>query len=98
MAVWKNWSALRETWQNTEPGIKLIVWVTVLAILIAVSWYFVARLRDRSDQTQRTTSDMLTNFGQMREQGSLSEEKYRTIKARLSEQLQKELNVDDDKG
>jgi hypothetical protein len=96
--VWKNWSALRETWQNTEPGIKLIVWVTVLAILIAVSWYFVARLRDRSDQTQRTTSDMLTNFGQMREQGSLSEEKYRTIKARLSEQLQKELNVDDDKG
>jgi len=98
VAVWKNWSALRETWQNTEPGIKLIVWVTVLAILIAVSWYFVARLRDRSDQTQRTTSDMLTNFGQMREQGSLSEEKYRTIKARLSEQLQKELNVDDDKG
>ena len=96
--MWKNWSALRETWQNTEPGIKLIVWVTVLAILIAVSWYFVARLRDRSDQTQRTTSDMLTNFGQMREQGSLSEEKYRTIKARLSEQLQKELNVDDDKG
>lgn len=98
MAVWQNWSALRETWQNTEPGIKLVVWVTVLAILIAVSWYFVARLRDRSDETQRTTSDMLTNFGQMREEGSLSEEEYRTIKARLSEQLQEELNVDDDKG
>jgi len=41
---------------------------------------------------------MLTNFGQMREEGSLSEEEYRTIKARLSEQLQEELNVDDDKG
>ena len=90
--MWQNWSALREVWQNTEPGIKVVVWVTVLALLVAMGWYVVAKLRGSSDDGQPASSEMLTNFGEMREQGNLSEEEYRTIKARLSKRLREELN------
>lgn len=75
----------------TTPAAKALLWVTILLILLAVSYYLVRRFRDRTDDGGQTASDLLTNFREMRREGDISETEFRTIKTVLGRKLQQEL-------
>jgi uncharacterized membrane protein len=71
---------------------RLILWLAVLAALIAVAAYFVMKIRAKTVQHEPEASEMLSKFRDLHSQGELTDEEFRTIKTTLSAQLQKELN------
>ncbi len=76
----------------------LIVWVTVLLMIVAVGWYVVGKFRDRSENDQETSSNLLTNYRELHSQGNLSDAEYRNIKSVLATKLQDELNDSGEEG
>ena len=80
----------------TTPVAKTLLWVTILLVMLAVSYYLVRRFRDRTDDGGQTASDLLTNFREMRQEGDISETEFRTIKTVLGRKLQQELERADE--
>ncbi len=80
----------------TTPVAKALLWVTILLVMLAVSYYLVRRFRDRTDDGGQTASDLLTNFREMRQEGDISETEFRTIKTVLGRKLQQELERADE--
>lgn len=71
--------------------VQVVVGVVTLAILVIVGYYLVRRCRDRSDDDQLSTRELLANFREMHHEGDISEAEYRTIKTVLGEKLRQEL-------
>jgi uncharacterized membrane protein len=71
---------------------QLVILVAAVAALIVLGIYVVDKVRRRYGHEAAGTSDLLTNFRQLHDQGELSDEEYRTIKTMLQDRLQKELN------
>jgi uncharacterized membrane protein len=76
----------------------LILWITILAVLITIAWYIIGKIRPKSVQKELTASEWLTKYRELHSQGGLSDEEFRTIKTKLAEQLQDELNDNGKKG
>lgn len=76
---------------SSRAGAVVLV-AAVLAITIAVGVYVIGRVRAALSQTGPGASELLSNFDELRSQGALSEEEYRTIKASLAERLRREVN------
>jgi uncharacterized membrane protein len=70
----------------------LIVWLAVLAAMIAVAAYLILKIRAKTLQHEPETSELLSKFRDLHSQGELTDEEFRTIKTTLCAQLQKELN------
>jgi hypothetical protein len=83
----------RGVWEATPEG--LIVSIAILACLIAVACYVIAKIRPKSVQSEPHASQLLSNFREINSKGGLTDEEFRTIKTTLTSQLQDELN---DKG
>jgi len=70
-------------------------WHWALAVLFAVcavgGVYAVLKLRKELKETPSGASDMMANFRELRSQGELSEQEFRTIKTLLADQLEQEL-------
>lgn len=73
----------------------LVVWLAVLAALVAVAWYVVLRVRGQSAQQERSADGLLSKLRELHGRGELSDAEYRTIKTTLASQLQDELKGDD---
>jgi uncharacterized membrane protein len=71
---------------------SLILWLAVLAALIAVGGYIVMKIRSKTVQNEPPASELLSKFRDLHSEGELSDEEFRTIKTTLTAQLQKELN------
>ena len=80
----------------TTPSGKAVIWVTVLLVVAVVGWYVVLRFRDISDDDHPTPSELLTNFRELRQEGDISEQEYRTIKTALRPDIDREVNVSND--
>ena len=63
--------------------------------LVAVGAYTVSKWRDAIDDDTNTASELLTNFREMHSRGDLTDEEFRTIKARLSYEIQEEIKNSD---
>ncbi|MFW6171798.1 MAG: hypothetical protein ACODAD_15025 [Planctomycetota bacterium] len=74
----------------TTPTARLVLWVAILLIIMAIAYYVVRRFRDRIDDDQQTASELLTNFREIHQEGDISEVEFRTIKTVLGQQLQEE--------
>ena len=70
---------------------ELLLLLAVLSALIAVLAMLVGKLRDGAEDDKLSVSDQITKFRDLHQQGVLSDEEFRTIKAKLSAQLQSEL-------
>ena len=82
-----------------DPGIEAaVIWLAVLASLVAVAVYMIARLRPAAAQQERLTSRLLAKFREMHSRGELSDEEFRTIKTALAAQVLDELNHTAEKG
>jgi uncharacterized membrane protein len=77
---------------------QVILWTLGGVALCAIGVYVVKRFRDRKGDDQPQASELLTNFREIHSRGGLSDEEFRTIKAQLAAQLEREINENDDKG
>ena len=75
---------------------QLVMWLAVLAILVAIGGYMVGRFRGRSDDVHQSANDLLTNFREMHHRGDIADTEFRNIKTVLGVQLHKELNSSGD--
>ena len=75
-----------------------IFWFAVLAIVLAVAYYVITKIRPEPEKKEPLASQWLTKYGEMHSRGELSDEEFRTIKTKLAEQLQDELNDNGETG
>ena len=72
--------------------------LAAIVALVAVGVYAVSKWRDATDDDTSTASELLTNFREMHSRGDLTDEEFRTIKARLSYEIREELRDSDNEG
>jgi uncharacterized membrane protein len=77
-------------WQTGPEG--LVLWLAVLAILVAVACYVIGKIRPKPLQKERKANEWLSKCRELNSQGELTDEEFRTIKTTLATQLQDELN------
>ena len=82
----------------TSDKAVLVYLTAALFASIAVGWYVVLKFRDFDDDGPVGTSELMTTFRDLHEQGGLSETEYRTIKSKLAEQMQAELREREERG
>jgi uncharacterized membrane protein len=76
------------------PTASIIVALAALAMVIAIGVYLIGRFRAEVSARNEGASEHLSNFREIRTQGGLSEEEYRTIKAVLAEPLKEQQKAD----
>jgi hypothetical protein len=76
----------------------LVLEIAGLAILLAITWYVVRKIRPKTIQKERGANELLSKFRELHSQGGLSDEEFRTIKTTLATELQDELSSKDEKG
>lgn len=79
------WSILQ------TPEARYVLMAAVLFIVLAIGLYLIRKVRPGAAQQFSGTSELITNFRELYAQGKLSEEEYRTIKAKLAGGLEEEL-------
>ena len=72
--------------------------LAAIVALVAVGVYAVSKWRDVTGDDRTTTSELLSKFREMHSRGELTNEEFRTIKARLSYELEAELKDIDREG
>jgi uncharacterized membrane protein len=77
---------------------KMVLWLAVLAAMIAVAAYLIMKIRPKAVQNEPAASELLSKLRELHSQGELSDEEFRTIKTTLSAQLQQELKGSGKKG
>ena len=86
-----DWKLMKQFLLSTPA--QLVIWLSVLAVLVAIGGFIVGRLRGRADDERQTANEMLSNFREMHEQGGIDQAEFRNIKTVLGVKLQQELNV-----
>ena len=66
-----------------------------IASLIAVGAYIASKYRGVDGNDRISANELLTNFRELHSRGELSDEEFRTIKSKLSVELQNELKDSD---
>jgi hypothetical protein len=69
-----------------------------MAALAALGVWIVSRFRGGKGSEQPVSSELLSKFRDLHEQGELSDEEFRNIRTLLAEKLQQELNDNAEKG
>jgi hypothetical protein len=69
-----------------------------IAVLAALGIWIMARFRGSKDSDQPVTSELLTKFRDLHEQGELNDQEFRNIKTLLADKLQQELKDNVEKG
>ena len=75
-----------------------VLGIGALAVLVAVACYVIGKIRPKPAQKEHRASEWLTKYRELHSKGGLSDEEFRTIKTKLAEQLQDELNDNGENG
>ena len=78
-----------------SPLANLVFLAALTATLIACGVYVIGRVRAGINRKEPPASEWLTKFKDLHSRGELSDEEYRTIKAMLTDRLQREFNSTD---
>lgn len=81
-----------------NPLLRASLLMAILLLLLAFAIVCVRKLRGGADEDIQNPSDLLAKFREMRFRGHLSDEEFRTIKTKLSQDTQVELKDNDEKG
>jgi len=65
---------------------QVVIGLAGLSILAALGVYVVLKFRDSNDSAE-SSADLLAKFQEMRQEGQINEEEYRTIKTDLRDKL-----------
>ncbi len=77
---------------------QLVIWLAILAALVAVAFYVIDKVRSAPAQSEPLTHEMMAKFREMHSRGELSDEEFRTIKTTLAVELQEELKDSNETG
>ena len=69
-----------------SPTGQLVIGLAGLLILTVIGVYFALKFRDGSDSID-SSADLLTKFRELRQEGHIDEEEYRTIRTDLEGKL-----------
>jgi hypothetical protein len=75
----------------STPTAQIILGLAGIAVVVAIGVYVIARVRAEWIESKPETSELITNFRQLRDSGELSDKEYRTIKGMLADKLSREL-------
>ncbi|HWB01288.1 MAG TPA: SHOCT domain-containing protein [Pirellulales bacterium] len=75
------------------PAARVVSSLTAVSVLCAIGYYVIGKLRARLRESGPTPSDFMTNFRELHAQGELSDEEFRTIKAKLAAGIQDQLKT-----
>jgi len=78
-----------------EQWSEVVLWVAAGAAMAAVGFYLIGKIRGAFRQSEREPGILLDNFRELHSQGELTDEEYRTIKAKLASQLRDRWNQED---
>jgi hypothetical protein len=70
---------------------QVVIWMAVLTAISVVAVYFVLGVRGWRQDDNKSASDLLTEFRDLRDSGGLSQAEYKKIKSVLGEKLQDQL-------
>jgi uncharacterized membrane protein len=88
---WMDWF-----WQHKIEW--YIFWFAVLVGVLVVAYYVITKIRPEPEKKEPRASQWLSKYREMHSRGELSDEEFRTIKTKLAEQLQDELNDSGESG
>jgi uncharacterized membrane protein len=74
------------------PTAKVVLLFAAMCGLFAIGYYVIQRFRPNEKDDLPSVGDHISHFRELRSQGKLTEEEYRTIKTKLASQFQEELN------
>jgi uncharacterized membrane protein len=86
-----------ERFWKLEPE-WLILWLAVLACLIAVAAYILSKIRAKTLQREPQASELLSKFCDLQSRGEITDEEFRTIKTKLAAQLHEEVQEGNPEG
>ena len=95
--VWAQGSSIGRLWERVWSE-WLILAFAVLAVLVAIGAYIISKIRPEPAKKEHQASQWLSKYSELHSQGGLSDEEFRTIKTKLAEQLQDELNDNGENG
>ena len=67
--------------------VSLILGLTILAVLAAVAWYILSKLRNARGGDAPNAQELLERFGKLYEDGEISREEYRAIRTIFADSL-----------
>ena len=70
----------------STPTAQVVIGIAGLAMMVTIGTYVVLRFRDNSDDAESSV-ELLTKFREMRQEGHINDEEYRTIKTDLEGKL-----------
>lgn len=73
------------------PAARYVMLFAAMAIVIAIGVYLIRKVRPSEEEQFSPSSELITNFRELRSEGKLSEDEYRTIKSKLAGSLDEEL-------
>jgi hypothetical protein len=85
------WELLAET-SGREALIRVALLFAAIAAVTGLGAFVVARFRGGMKEERHTTSELLTKFRDLHEQGKISDAEFRNIKTLLSDKRPQELN------
>ena len=74
----------------------LIISIAGMAMLSAMGYWLIKRIKDENLKDQKSGHNMFTTFRELHEQGELSDEEYKKIKGSVIQQLKEDELKDDD--
>ena len=77
-----------------QPLLQAFAFFVVIFALAAVGFAVARKFRGRAAHDELDPNDLLTNFREVYERGGLSDEEFRTIKAKLASDLRAQANND----
>ena len=95
--VWAQGSPIGRLWDRVWSEWLIFAFV-VLAVLVAIGAYIISKIRAEPAKKEQQASEWLSKCNDLHSKGGLSDEEFRTIKTKLAEQLQDELNDNGDNG
>jgi hypothetical protein len=77
---------------DLEGLTRAALWFAAIFLLVAGGLALARKWRDRAARDKHGRHEMMANFRDLHERGGLSDEEFRTIKAKLATELKGELN------
>ncbi len=81
-----------------RPLVRAGLLFAALAALSVLAIFVVLRFRGGAGHDRLQASELLSKFRELHDQGELSAEEFRNIKAKLKDQLEQELKHNDKQG
>jgi uncharacterized membrane protein len=79
----------------STPLASIVFLLALTATLIAIGIYVISKVRAGAREDDLKSSELLTNFQELHEQGELDDKEFRKIKSMLAARLQQELKQND---